>query len=465
MVDAWNGGDFRHRPHGPGAMPFGSDWPHRSQTDVGQILIAVRHSLQQLFVCSGAWQKRQDGGKSRRFAPLTQLFQLVDSFPIPMSMAQMPNSRNWFDPLPPERRRTLSASQRQGVRIDVAGRELVNFASNDYLGLANHPAVAKAAITEIEEHGFGSGASRLISGDDPLLHRLEAELAAWKGFEACLVVGSGMLANMGLLQALCDRHTHLFADRLNHASLVDGARLGGGKVHRFGHLDMAALGQLLEKHPAERCIIVSDGVFSMDGDCADLKRLTELAGASDALLLIDDAHGIGSVGEEGRGLTSLAGVSGHARLIEVGTFGKAFGGYGAFILGGSELIEGLRQRMRTLIYSTALPAAVAAAALKALELIRQGDAVRQLHRNLDLFRRRAEGLPLMASETPIQPLLVGSDGDALAMAARLREAGYFVPAIRPPTVPEGTARLRITISAAHSEMQIDGLVETLGKLL
>jgi len=379
-------------------------------------------------------------------------------------MAQMPDSRNWFTAPPEERRRVLAASKRSGVHIRVAGRELVNFAANDYLGLASHPEVARAAIGEIEKHGFGSGASRLVSGDDPLLHRLEAELAEWKGFEACLVLGSGMLANTGLIQALCDRHTHLFTDRLNHASLVDGARLGGGKVHRYSHLDTAQLEAMLEKHPAERRIIVSDGVFSMDGDCADLKRLLELAEASDALLLVDDAHGTGTLGHDGRGLSAQAGIAGHPRLIEVGTFGKAFGGYGAFILGTAEMIEGLRQRMRTLIYSTALPAAVPAAMLKALELIRKGDLVHRLHVNLQLFRQRASNLPLMPSETAIQPLLVGGDSAALELAGNLRESGYFVPAIRPPTVPEGTSRLRITLSAAHSETQINGLVEALEAL-
>jgi len=348
--------------------------------------------------------------------------------------------------------------------IEIGGRKLINFASNDYLGLAAHPRLCDAAIAEIRDGGLGSGASRLISGDDPLLHRLESELAQWKGAEACLVIGSGMLANIGLLQALCDRHTRIFTDRFNHASLVDGARLGGGRCHRYRHLDMAQLEQMLVKYPGERRIIVSDGVFSMDGDTAEVETLARLAREHDTLLVIDDAHGIGTVGESGKGVTDRAGLAGHPRLIEVGTFGKAFGGYGAFILGTGELIEGLRQRMRTLIYSTALPAALPAAALEALALIRQGDPVRKLHHNLSLFKKAANGLKLMPSETPIQPLLAGSDTDALEMSARLRGAGFFVPAIRPPTVPEGTARLRITLSAAHNEEQITGLVSALGTL-
>jgi len=338
---------------------------------------------------------------------------------------------------------------------------MTNFASNDYLGLATDTAVMKAACETISEHGLGSGASRLISGDDPLIHQLECELAEWKGAEACLMLGSGMLTNIGLLQAIADRNSHIFADKLNHASLVDGVRLSGAHSHRFNHLDMGQLASMLQKKPAERRIIVSDGVFSMDGDCADLNRLMSLAEASDALLIIDDAHGIGTVGSDGRGLTCAAGVTGNSRLIEVGTLGKSFGCYGAFILGTSEMIEGLRQRMRTLIYSTALPAALSAAGLAALELIRQGDVVKKLHENLGLFRKLASGLPLMSSETPIQPLFIGSDEDALAMAAKLREQGLFVPAIRPPTVPEGTARLRITLSAAHSSDEIRRLVKVL----
>lgn len=338
---------------------------------------------------------------------------------------------------------------------------MFNFASNDYLGLATHPAVMQAACDTIAKQGLGSGASRLISGDAPLIHQLERELADWKGFEDCLLLGSGMLANIGLLQALADRHTQIFADKLNHASLVDGVRLSGARCQRFAHLDMHQLEALLQKHPAERRIIVSDGVFSMDGDTADMSRLIDLAETSDALLIIDDAHGTGTVGPEGRGLTALGGIAGNPRLIEVGTLGKAFGSYGAFILGSAEMIEGLRQRMRTLIYSTALPPALPAAALAALNLIKQGDLVQQLHGNLGLFRKLTSKLSLMPSDSPIQPLPVGEDEQAMAMAGQLKQLGFFVPAIRPPTVPEGTARLRITLSAAHSRQEITQLAQAL----
>jgi len=380
---------------------------------------------------------------------------------MPISMPDMSDSRNWFDPVPESRRRSLRGSRQYGMHIEIGGRQLLNFASNDYLGLRNHPEVCRAAVEAIQSEGLGSGASRLISGDHPALHQLEHELAAWKGYEACLLVGSGMLTNIGLLQALADRHTHLFTDRLNHASLIDGARLAGARVHRYRHNDMAELQALLSRHMAERRIIVSDGVFSMDGDCADLAGLIALAEAQEALLLIDDAHGTGSLGPQGRGLTAVAGIAGHPRLVEVGTFGKAFGGYGAFILGTLELIEGLRQRMRTLIYSTALPAALPMAMLESLHLIREGTLIQRLQAHIELFRREAGGLALMASSTAIQPLLLGSDEAALAAQQQLQDAGFFVPAIRPPTVPEGSARLRITLTAEHTEEQILALVAAL----
>jgi len=388
---------------------------------------------------------------------------LVDSQCMPTSMPDMPDSRNWFKPVAAERQRHLTASQRQGGAIAVNGRTLINFASNDYLGLASHPEVCAAAMRNIEMYGLGSGASRLVSGDDPAIHQLEQQLAEWKGFEACLTVGSGMLANLGLLHSLADRHTQVFADRLNHASLVDGARLASATTHRYVHLDNDQLDSLLQQHVGERRLIVSDGVFSMDGDCADAAALLTMAERHDALLVLDDAHGIGTVGD-GRGLSSMAGIAGHPRLVEIGTFGKAFGGYGAFILGTRPLIDGLRQRLRTMFYSTALPAAIFEAMLVSLSLVRSGSLTRQLQDNVERFCALAEGLPLLNSETAIQPLLLGSDARALAAAKALQDAGFFVPAIRPPTVPEGKARLRITLSAAHTAEQISRLVTALRRL-
>lgn len=356
--------------------------------------------------------------------------------------------------------------RRDGVHVDLDGHQLVNFASNDYLGLAGHPRVCAAATAQIEAEGFGSGASRLISGDTCALHELESALAAWKGFDAALVLGSGMLANIGLMDALADRHSILFTDRLNHASLVDGCRLSRGRIHRFRHGDLSHLTSLLVAHRAARRIIVSDGVFSMDGDGADVAGLVKLAEEHDALLVIDDAHGTGVLGPNGRGLVAEAGMSGHPRLIEVGTLGKALGSYGAFILAHKSMIAGLVQRLRTLIYSTALPACAAAAALTALAEVKKGEAGARLRANIDHFHRCAAGcgLQLMPSRSAIQPLLIGEDSAALQAAEDLGQQGYFVPAIRPPTVPEGTARLRITLSAAHQRIDIDGLVQALAGL-
>ncbi|MDQ6955838.1 MAG: 8-amino-7-oxononanoate synthase [Mariprofundaceae bacterium] len=372
------------------------------------------------------------------------------------------DSRQWFDSIPKDRQRRFAASSQQGIHITLTGQSLVNFASNDYLGLRSHPQIKEAAITAIQKDGMGSGASRLISGDHPQLHQLENELAAWKGYESCLVVGSGMLANIGLIQALADRHTHVFCDKLNHASLVDGVRLSGAKTHRFSHRDYNKLSTLLERNNAHKRIIVSDGVFSMDGDCADVAQLLSLAENHGTLLLLDDAHGIGCIGNNYRGLSSN--IAGHERLIEVGTFGKSFGGYGAFILGTDELIGGLKQRLRTMIYSTALPAAMPAAMLESLKLIQTGSLQKKLQDNLQLFHKQTLALKLLPSETAIQALIIGSDGDALAAAQTLRNAGFFVPAIRPPTVPEGTSRLRITLSAAHSSEQIENLTTALKAL-
>ncbi len=396
----------------------------------------------------------------------TQVCDPVDTIAMASSMPRMSDSRNWFESLPESRRRCLPNCTHDGIYLHVDGRRLVNFASNDYLGLSTHSDICRAAAESIERSGFGSGASRLISGDCPELHELEKELAGWKEYEAALVVGSGMLANLGLLDALADRHTHLFCDRLNHASLVDGARLCRGHVHRFPHLDSASLEKLLGHLEAAQKIIVSDGVFSMDGDTADVFALLKLAETYDALMVIDDAHGTGVIGPQGRGLMAEIGACGHPRVIEVGTFGKALGGYGAFILGTKEMIEGLRQRLRTMIYSTALPPSMPAAALAALRLVQEGELLARLQDNLSNFFHLAEqvDIELLESRTPIQPMLIGDDAAALRASQDLREAGFFVPAIRPPTVPEGTARLRITISAAHNEEQITSLVEALSKV-
>jgi len=396
---------------------------------------------------------------------LTQLDNVVDSADMPTSMPDMSDSRNWFPPTPQNRHRAFNQGQRHGAWIDINGKRMLNFSSNDYLGLSVHPDVCRAATEAIETRGTGSGASRLVSGDDPLQHQLEQQLAAWKGFEAALLVGSGMLANMGLLPALANRHSTLFCDRLNHASLVDGARLSGAHVVRFSHLDMQQLATSMQEKPSSHTLIVSDGVFSMDGDCADVEALLKLAEKHDALLVFDDAHGFGTSGKNGRGLSSQAGIAGHHRLVEVGTCGKALGSYGAFILGSHDMIDGLRQRLRTMTYSTALPVSACAASLAALRVIQDGDVVRKLGNNVQFFKDLASqvALPLSDSETPIQPLLIGDDLAVLQASDALAKRGFFVSAIRPPTVPEGTARLRITLSSAHEEDDIAALVNVLSE--
>ncbi|MDQ6964063.1 MAG: 8-amino-7-oxononanoate synthase [Mariprofundales bacterium] len=331
------------------------------------------------------------------------------------------------------------------------------FSSNDYLGLRTHPEVVAAAREELERDGLGSGGSRLVCGDHPLWHQLEQELATWLGFESALVVGSGMLLNIGLIQALADRHTTLFTDRLNHASLIDGSRLSGAKISRFHHRNLAQLERLLVAEQSRARIIISDALFSMDGDCADVEELLHLAERYDALLLLDDAHGIGTMGVDGRGVVAAAGCSAHPHLIMTGSFGKAFGGYGAFVLAEKPLIMGLIQQMRSLIYSTALPPMIAAAALAALKQIKQGDEVATLHANRELFAR----LSSCTVPSPIIPWIIGDQTTALAASRELIDAGFNVVAIRPPTVPINTARLRITLSARHTSEQIRGLINAL----
>jgi len=373
---------------------------------------------------------------------------------------------SWFAPVAPERFRRPSGTKRIAPGTVLReGRKLWDFASNDYLGLCWHPKVRAAAQRALDAGPFGSGASRWIVGDDPAWHELEERLAAWKGFEAALVVGSGMLANIGLLQALGGRDAVIFADRLNHASLVDGARLALAKLRRFRHRDYDQLETMLAAETAKRRIIVSDGVFSMDGDCADLRTLIELAERFDAILVLDDAHGLGVVGPNGRGLSAEAGISGHPRLIEVGTLGKAFGGYGAFILAPKALIEGLWQRLRTAIFSTMPPACVAHAMLAALELLQEGSCVQALQDRIARFAELARAHGFAATQTAIQPVILGSDETALQASRKLAEKGFFVPAIRPPTVPEGTSRLRISLSAAQPIAAIEALANELGGLL
>jgi 8-amino-7-oxononanoate synthase len=342
----------------------------------------------------------------------------------------------------------------------------VNFCSNDYLGLARDPAVAAAMAEAAQRHGAGSGASHLVSGHGAEHEMLERELAEFTGRARALVFSTGYMANLGVLAAFAGRTDLLLADELNHASLIDAARLvRSPRNHWYAHGDAAAARALLDAHAAEAgAFIVTDGVFSMDGDLAPLPELAAAAQAHQAWLVVDDAHGLGVVGATGRGCCEHFGLDARAVPVLIGTFGKALGTFGAFVAGDDDVIELLIQRARTYIYTTALPPPVAAATRRALRIVREEPWRRAaLQDRIAQFRDGAarRGLAVMPSSTPIQPLVLGSETAALTASHRLAEAGYRVTAIRPPTVPAGTARLRITLSAAHTPQQVEGLLAAL----
>jgi 8-amino-7-oxononanoate synthase len=352
----------------------------------------------------------------------------------------------------------------QGVEVCADGRVLLSFCSNDYLGLANHPAVVAAFHRGLDEYGAGSGAAHLITGHSRAHHALEEELADFTGRPRALLFSTGYMANLGAMAALVGRGDRVFEDYSNHASLLDGARISGARLVRYRHGDVQDLGQRLQSAPAGEYLVATDGVFSMDGDTAPLGQLAAIAARQAAWLLVDDAHGLGVVGPGGRGTVAQAGLGLEQVPVLVGTLGKAFGTFGAFVAGAEELIETLIQQARTYIYTTAPPPSLAAASRAALQLVRDGDGRReQLARLVQRFRAGAAqlGVHLSDSVTPIQPLLVGAAPTALRLSEALRARGILVTAIRPPTVPEGSARLRITLSAAHTETQVDRLLEAL----
>ncbi|WP_227369368.1 8-amino-7-oxononanoate synthase [Halomonas sp. M20] len=343
----------------------------------------------------------------------------------------------------------------------------LDFAGNDYLGLARDPRLAEAAAIGARHHGAGARASQLVSGHLEIHRHLEARLAALVGRPRALLFTSGYLANLGVLQALCDGTTAIFQDRLNHASLLDGARLAGAPSRRFHHGDLDDLACLLERtDPATPRLVVSDGVFSMDGDIADVAGLVGLCRRHDAWLMVDDAHGLGVLGAHGDGCVGRAHASDEVPVL-MGTLGKALGSAGAFVAGSELLIEHLLQFARPCIYTTAEPPGVSAATLAALDILEQEPERRaRLHAHIARFRTGAEalGLRLLPSTTPIQPLLLGDNARTLHWAEALRARGLLVGAIRPPTVPRGQARLRITLSAAHETSQIDRLLDALAEL-
>ncbi len=355
---------------------------------------------------------------------------------------------------------------RYGVEVRVGGERCLSFCSNDYLDLARHPEVVAAFIASAERDGVGAGASHLITGHHHAHHVLEEELADFVGTPRALLFSTGYMANLGVATALMQRHGNVFEDKLNHASLIDAARLCGARVRRYAHGDVDRLKTLITAASEEK-LILTDGVFSMDGDVAPLPALLALARAQDAWLLLDDAHGLGVLGQHGRGTFEHFGLSVTSPAILMGTLGKALGTFGAFVAGSADLIDTLIQHARTYIYTTALPTAVAEATRASLRVLR-ADAGRRaaLHARIRQFRDGAQqlGLMLPASETAIQPVILGSPSAALAASAALRARGILVSAIRPPTVPSGTARLRITLSAGHTEQQVERLLDALGQL-
>jgi 8-amino-7-oxononanoate synthase len=355
----------------------------------------------------------------------------------------------------------------QDVLLAVDGRRVVNFCSNDYLGLAHHSEVIAAFKKGVDRYGVGSGSAHLICGHSRAHHALEEELAAFTGRERSLLFSTGYMANLGVISALLGRGDSVLEDRLNHASLLDGGLLSGARFKRYSHADSDDLRAKLAACEA-KAMIVSDGVFSMDGDLAPLPELSRLANQYQAGLLIDDAHGFGVLGETGGGIVQHFGLTTEDVPMLMATLGKAIGTFGAFVAGSEELIEMLIQKARTYVFTTALPAAVAEATRTSLRLLQQESWRRdKLQGLIARFRNgaRQQGLQLMDSFTAIQPILVGDSQQAVVASNRLLEQGFWVSAIRPPTVPAGTARLRITFSANHTEAQVDALLEALCKVL
>ncbi|WP_243042018.1 8-amino-7-oxononanoate synthase [Dyella sedimenti] len=364
-------------------------------------------------------------------------------------------------------RRQLHAIERaDGVWIEREGRRLLSFCSNDYLGLAQHPALVAALKRAADEDGVGSGSAHLIAGHRAAHAVLEEALAEWTGRERALLFSTGYMANLGTMQALLRRGDLCVQDKLNHACLLDGAQLAGATLRRYPHADVEGAARQFVGEAA--ALLATDGVFSMDGDIAPLHELSALCRREGAALMVDDAHGLGVLGARGEGSVAAAGLGQDEVPVLMATLGKALGGCGAFVAGSAELVDGLVQSARTYIYTTAMPPALAAATLAAVRLAQaEGWRRDRLRILIDRFRHGAAqlGLPLMPSPTAIQPLLLGDTQAALDAAGALERQGFLVTAIRPPTVPQGKARLRITLSAIHEEADVDRLLEALSRSL
>lgn len=374
----------------------------------------------------------------------------------------MPNFRKQLADLEQQvllrKRRVVTGAQ--GTHLSVDGKNYLSFCSNDYLGLANHPAIAQALIQGVKDYGVGAAASHLISGHMAPHEALEHALADFVGLPRALYFSNGYAANTGVIPALAGRGDAIFSDALNHACIIDGARLSRAEVNIYPHADVGALANLMTDSKANRKLVISDAVFSMDGNIAPVRELVALCERHDAWLLLDDAHGFGVLGANGSGVLEHAGVH-SPNIVYMGTLGKAAGVSGAFVAGQPDVIDWLVQRARTYVFSTATPPAIAVALQTSLEIIAQ-EAWRREHLRALAARLRhgLSGLPwtLLPSQTAIQPLIIGENETALNVMARLQEQGIWAPAIRPPTVPAGTARLRISLSAAHTLDDIDCLV-------
>ncbi|MBE0440080.1 MAG: 8-amino-7-oxononanoate synthase [Gammaproteobacteria bacterium] len=389
-------------------------------------------------------------------------------------MATLPWSEQLANALSERKTRGRYRQQRvrsgqQGVDITLDGQRFLSFCSNDYLGLANHPALKKAFIDSVERDGVGSGAAHLLTGHSCYHDQLEQALADFTGHQRALLFSSGYQANLGVIDGLMARDDVIIQDKLNHASLLDGGRLSPAKQLRYQHNDMTALARrLTSTQSVERKLIVSDAVFSMDGDIAPLADIMDLANTYQAGVVIDDAHGFGVLGQTGRGSIEHWQLSADNLPIVVGTFGKAFGTAGAFVAADNDVIETLIQQARSYVYTTAQPAAVAAATLASLKLVQTETWRRDtLQALIAQFRQGAEqlGLELMQSFTAIQPVVIGDDQKAIQIGKALEQKGLLVGVIRPPTVPEGSARLRITLSANHTQQHVVQLLDALEQIL
>lgn len=355
----------------------------------------------------------------------------------------------------------------QGPRVKIDGREIILLSSNNYLGLANHPRVKESAIWAIEKYGFGSGASRLISGNMTLHEELEERIADFKGTEAAILFNSGYTANIGIIPALVGKGDFIYSDELNHVSIIDGSRLSRAEIRIYPHKDMTVLEELLKKDKNNgRKLIVTDTVFSMDGDIAPLKDIYNLSQKYSAFLMVDEAHATGVLGSKGRGAVEHFALKGE-NIIQMGTLGKALGTFGAYIAGSKDLIVYLRNKARSFIYTTSLPPAVAAAAIEAINIIAEDDSlIKGLWDNRKVFidGLHSLGFDTLSSETPIIPVLAGNIHKALEMAETLYEECIYAPAIRPPTVPEGSSRIRTTVMANHTKEDIEAALSAFRKI-